>query len=125
MPVIVVVFSIGGLASLGLPGTSGFAAEFLVFLGSYTSTAFPGVQLYTILGVLGVVITAGYILWMLQKVFYGPPQEKYDRVEDADTLEKISIFSFIAVILLVGLYPAILTDVIKIGVMPIMSLLGS
>ncbi len=123
-PIIAVVFSVAGLASLGLPTTSGFAAEFLVFIGSFASTAVAGIRLWTILGVVGIVITAGYILWMLQRVFYGPPQEKFNKVKDADILERVYLFVFIAVIMGVGIYPAILTDVIKVGVMPIMGLLG-
>jgi NADH-quinone oxidoreductase subunit M len=124
MPVIVVVFSIAGLASLGLPGTSGFAAEFITFVGSYSSPAVPGIQLYTILGVFGIVLTAGYILWMLQRVFYGPPLEKFSKVPDANNIDKICIFSFVAAIMLVGIYPAILTNVIKLGVEPIARLVG-
>jgi NADH-quinone oxidoreductase subunit M len=124
MPVIVVVFSIAGLASLGLPGTSGFAAEFITFVGSFSSTAVAGIKIYTLCGVFGIVLTAGYILWMLQRVFYGPPQEKFDGTPDADTVEKICIFCFVAAILLVGFYPAILTNVIKLGVAPIIKYLG-
>ena len=124
VPVIAVVFSIAGLASLGLPTTSGFAAEFLIFVGSFSSTVFAGIQVYTLLGVLGVVLTAGYILWMLQKVFYGPVKEEFNNVKDADGLEKVYMFALIAVIMLVGIYPAILTDVIKMGVSPIVALLG-
>jgi len=124
MPVIVVVFSVAGVASLGLPTTSGFAAEFLVFVGSFTSAAVVGIKLWTILGVLGIVITAGYILWMLQRVFYGPPLEKFNKVRDADILERVYMFVFVAVIMGVGIYPAVLTDIIKAGVMPVMGLLG-
>ena len=124
VPVIAVVFSVAGLASLGLPTTSGFAAEFLVFVGSFSSTVVPGIQVYTILGVLGVVLTAGYILWMLQRVFYGPVLEQYNGTADADILERVYMFAFVAVIMLVGIYPAILTDVIKLGISPIMGLLG-
>jgi NADH-quinone oxidoreductase subunit M len=124
MPVIVVIFSIAGLASLGLPGTSGFIAEFTTFVGSFNSTAFAGIQVWTILGVLGVVLTAGYILWMLQRTFYGPPQDKYNGVPDADLVEKICTFSFVFAILLVGFYPTILTNVINMGVEPIAKLFG-
>ena len=124
MPIIVVVFSIAGVASLGLPTTSGFAAEFLTFIGSFSSNIVPGIQVYTILAVLGVVITAGYILWMLQRAFYGPVLEQYNGVADADVIERVYMFAFIAVIMLVGIYPAILTDVIKLGISPIVGLLG-
>lgn len=124
LPVVVVVFSIAGLASLGLPTTSGFAAEFLIFVGSFSSTAVAGIQVYTLLAVLGVVVSAGYILWMLQQAFYGPVKEEYNGVKDADALEKVYMFAFIAVIMLVGIYPAVLTDVIKLGISPILGLLG-
>ena len=124
IPIMAVVFSVAGLASLGLPTTSGFAAEFLVFVGSFSSTIVPGIQVYTILAVLGVVVTAGYILWMLQQVFYGPALEQYNGVKDADIIERIYMFAFIAVIMVVGIYPAILTDVIKLGISPIAGLLG-
>ena len=124
IPIMAVVFSVAGLASLGLPTTSGFAAEFLVFVGSFSSTIVPGIQVYTILAVLGVVVTAGYILWMLQQVFYGPALEQYNGVKDADIIERIYMFAFIAVIMVVGIYPAILTDVIKLGISPIVGLLG-
>ncbi len=124
MPVIAVVFTVAGLASLGLPGTSGFAAEFITFVGSFSSAAVKWIQVYTVLGVFGVVLTAGYILWMLQRVFYGPPQEKFNGVPDADNVDKVCIFSFVVAIMLVGLYPAILTNVIKIGVEPLTQLLG-
>jgi len=124
IPIIAVIFSVGGLAALGLPTTSGFAAEFLVFVGSFSSTIVSGIQVCTILAILGVVITAGYILWMLQRVFYGPVLERYNGVHDADIVERVYMFAFVAVIMLVGIYPAILTDVIKTGIMPIIHLLS-
>jgi len=124
MPVIVVVFTIAGLASLGLPSTSGFVAEFLVFVGSFASGIVPWIEGYTLLGVVGVALTAGYILWMLQRVFYGPPQEKFNGVADADNLERVYMIIFVVVIMLVGVYPAILTDVFKLGVAPIAGLFG-
>ena len=94
------------------------------YVGSFTSNAVAGIQIYTLLAVLGVVVTAGYILWMLQQAFYGPVKEEYNGVKDEDTLEKIYSFVLIAVIMLVGIYPAILTDVIKLGIAPITGLLG-
>jgi len=124
IPIITVVFSIAGLGSLGLPTTSGFAAEFLIFIGSFSSTVVSGVQIYTILSAIGVVLAAGYILWMIQRAFYGPPMEEYNGVADADILERVYMFAFIAMIMLVGIYPAILTDVIKLGISPIVGLIG-
>ncbi len=124
IPVIAVVFSIAGLGGLGLPMTSGFAAEFLVFVGSFTSTTVAGIQVFTILAVLGVVFAAGYILWLLQRVFYGPVLAQYDGVEDADVRERVYLFAFVVLIIIIGVYPAILTDIIKLGAAPIVSLIG-
>lgn len=123
-PIIAVIFSIAGLASLGLPLTSGFAAEFLTFVGSFSSTTVAGIHIYTILAVTGVVLAAGYILWMIQRVFYGPIQEKFNVVKDADIREKVYMFIFVAVILVVGIYPAVLTNVFNLGVMHVMKLIG-
>jgi len=125
IPIIAIVFSIAGLGGLGLPTTSGFAAEFLVFVGSFSSTIVSGIQVYTILTVLGVVIAAGYILWMLQRTFYGPVLEQYNGVKDADILEMVYMFAFVALIMLVGIYPAILTDIIKLGISPVAGLFGA
>jgi NADH-quinone oxidoreductase subunit M len=124
MPVVAVVFSLAGLASLGLPGTSGFAAEFMVFLGAFTSEAFDSIRVFTILGVAGIVVTAGYILWMLQRVFYTEAQDKYDGVGDADALERVAIFSLVAAIMVIGIYPAVVTDVIKSSIGPMSALWG-
>ncbi|MFH0942280.1 MAG: NADH-quinone oxidoreductase subunit M [Chloroflexota bacterium] len=115
MPLAAVIFSIGGFASLGLPTTSGFAAEVLVYLGSFTSPVFAGIRLATILAVVGVVVTAGYILWMIMRVFYGPVQEKYHGVADANNIDKIYMFALVIAIMAVGIYPAVLTDVFKLG----------
>jgi NADH-quinone oxidoreductase subunit M len=112
MPVIAVVFSIAGLAALGLPTTIGFAAEFTVFVGSWGSTAVSGIQTYTVLAILGIVVGAAYILWMLERVFYREPKEQYDGVGDADTMEKAYIFAFSGLILLFGIYPKLLLDMI-------------
>lgn len=120
MPVICVVFSIAGLAALGLPTTIGFAAEFTVFMGSYNSTAFSGIQTCVALAVFGIVIGAGYILWMLERVFYREPKAEYDGVGDANNMEKAYIFAFVGLILLFGVYPKLLLDVIA----PVFSIWG-
>jgi NADH-quinone oxidoreductase subunit M len=124
VPVMTAVFSVAGLASLGLPTTSGFAAEFLIFLGSFNSTVVPNIQTYVIIAIIGVVLTAGYILWMLQQAFFGPVKKEFDGVKDEDSMEKFYTFILIAVIMLVGIYPAILTDVFKLGITPVAALFG-
>jgi NADH-quinone oxidoreductase subunit M len=121
-PLIAVVFSLAGLASLGLPLTSGFAAEFLVFVGSFSSTVVAGIKVYTLVSAIGVVLAAGYILWMIQRVFFGPALEKFNKVKDADKLEMVYMVVFVDLIFLVGIYPSILTDVYNMGIEPIAKL---
>jgi NADH-quinone oxidoreductase subunit M len=121
-PLIAVVFCIAGLASLGLPLTSGFAAEFLVFLGSYSSTVVAGIKVYTLISVIGVVLSAGYILWMIQRVFFGPALEKFNGVKDADKLEMVYMFVLVGLILVIGIFPSILTNIIQGGTLPISNL---
>jgi NADH-quinone oxidoreductase subunit M len=114
MPLLAVLFVMAGLASLGLPGMSGFIAEFTVFIGSYGSW-----PLYTILGASAIVITAGYVLWMIRRVFFGPFSERWEHLTDPTGVEVVPLVALLAVILIVGLDPAILTNVINSGVAPL------
>jgi NADH-quinone oxidoreductase subunit M len=123
LPKITVIFTIAGLGAMGVPSTSGFIAEFITFLGSFSSTAVVGVKIFTVIAILGILLGAGYILWMLQRVFYGPPQDKFNGVHDATRLEMVYSAIFIVLIFLVGVYPSILTNVIKIGISPIVGFL--
>lgn len=120
MPAIAVTFVIAGLASLGLPGMSGFVAEFLVFIGT-----FPVWQLATILGAFGIVVTAGYLLWMLERVFMGPISEKWSHLGDARPLELFYVSVMVAVIVGIGIFPTVLTDIIKVGVVPMVQRFAS
>ncbi len=73
------------------------------------------VQIYTVIASSAtVVLTAGYILWMLQQAFYGPVKEQYNNVKDADGLEKFYMFVLVAVIMWSDL-PAVLTDVLSLA----------
>ena len=106
MPVLASAFLLAGLASLGLPGTSGFVAEILVFLG-----AFPAWGWATALSAFGIVITAGYILWMVQRTMFGPAKERFGNARDATVAEMVPIFVLVAAVIGVGVYPSIISDV--------------
>jgi NADH-quinone oxidoreductase subunit M len=119
-PVIAVAFVLAGLASLGLPAMSGFVAEVMVFLGALGRFEAP-----TILAVLGIVLTAGYILWMLQRVMFGPVNERWIGLPDATAWwEQVPVAAMLAIIIAVGIYPARLVDVIQQGILPIAARLG-
>ncbi|HXG42237.1 MAG TPA: NADH-quinone oxidoreductase subunit M [Dehalococcoidia bacterium] len=120
MPYVATVMVIAGLASLGLPSLAGFVSEITVFLGT-----FPRHQLLTVLGVLGVLLAAGYILWMVQRVFWGEPSPRWQGIGDAVAWwERVPTLALVAVILLVGIYPAAVMDLFERGVLPIASRLG-
>ena len=120
MPLMAVAFSIAGLASLGLPTTSGFAAEFITFWGSFTSPVFPQIKICTVVALTCIVITAGYMLWVIERVFYREPKSEYDGTPDLSPLELAISALFIAGIMLIGVYPRVLTDVI----MPAVKIMG-
>lgn len=119
MPIIAVVFVVAGLASLGLPGTSGFVSELLVFLGTFQVWGW-----ITALAVFAIVITAGYMLWMLQRVFFGPQLQRFASLGDTTLVEAVPMAVLVVAIMVVGIYPAILTDVFKAGLGPIIQSLG-
>jgi NADH-quinone oxidoreductase subunit M len=105
MPRFAAFFAIAGLASLGLPGLSGFIAEFHVFVGVFQSyPAFGG------LAVLGAAITAVYIMRMLALAFFGPQNERWADLKEMTRSEQVAGALLIAFILLMGLFPSIFVD---------------
>ena len=115
MPIVATFFVVGGFASLGLPGLSGFAAEFLVFVGAF--------QTYPLIGALGIVgaaLTAVYVLRMLARLFFGPIDERWDHLSDANRTETLGGAILVAWIVIVGVYPALLVDRIQSSVEPLL-----
>ena len=111
MPYVAVVFLIAGLAALGLPGLSGFVAEILIFLGSFKAFPWP-----TVLAAFSIVLAAGYILWMIQRVLFGPLRPRFSHIADAGVIEAVPLGLLLVSIVVVGVYPAFLTDVFGDGV---------
>jgi NADH-quinone oxidoreductase subunit M len=110
------------LSSIGLPGLNGFVGEFMILLGTF-NRAFACVPLesgwilktFSILSVFGVVLGAWYMLWMVQRVFYGPLKEPKDddhheEIRDMNFREIFSLLPLVALILWIGLYPKFFLD---------------
>ena len=114
MPFLASALLLAGLASLGLPGTSGFVSEILIFVGT-----FPVWSWLTVFGAFGIALTAGYILWMVQRSMFGPQVERFRDVRDATVMEMVPIGALVIAIMVVGIYPALITDVFTEGVAPI------
>lgn len=107
MPKFAVIMMAGFMASLGLPGMSGFVAEFMVLTGSYASLPY-----YTMFVVfLSVAITAAYHLWAMQKAMFGPILKKYLDVHDPHSYELFSMGMIILLSLLFGIMPGLITDI--------------
>jgi NADH-quinone oxidoreductase subunit M len=120
MPIAATVMVIAGLAALGLPAMSGFVAELLVFLGSFDKYTVP-----TIFAVFGIVLSAGYITWMIQRVFYGPRDERWASLPDVDHWwERVPMAALVIVIIGVGVRPSLIVDVLDSGIINIVKVLG-
>lgn len=111
MGLVAAFFIVAGLASLGLPGTSGFVAEFLVFAGAFKTYPVAGV-----LGIIAAMLTAVYILRLVAKVFYGPLEMSWEKLRDADLRERFAAGTLVAVLIIVGVMPSPLMKVINSGV---------
>ncbi|MBS1903919.1 MAG: NADH-quinone oxidoreductase subunit M [Bacteroidetes bacterium] len=88
-------------ASLGLPGFSGFISEAFVFLGS-----FQAFQFWTILSTLGIILTAAYMLWALQRMFLGTLPERWNGLVDIDGRELVALVPLAVIVIFLGIYPA-------------------
>ncbi len=119
VPLLAGALSFASFASLGLPGLSGFVAEFLVLLGS-----FPVMKVMTAIASTGVVITAGYLLWMLQRVIMGDVPEKLKDLKDATPRELITLAPLIFLIVGVGIYPESVIGLINQSVTTLIKALG-
>jgi len=117
MPVIAIAFAIGCLASVGLPGTASFWAEFSVFVGS-----FPIFPTLTILAISGIVFTAYYMLRAIQRVFFEPLRHKeFATLSDAQWYDWVVVSVIIFFIIGMGVYPSLLMDLISNGLSPILA----
>jgi NADH-quinone oxidoreductase subunit M len=114
MPVYAALMITSSFASLGLPGLSGFVSEFMVFLG-----AFPLYKLIVALGVIGVVLTAAFFLWMIQRVFLGPVNIRWQALTDMDAGEFFATVPLVAIMFVVGVYPMPILRLINDAMWPL------
>jgi NADH-quinone oxidoreductase subunit M len=119
-PVFCGLMGIALFASLGLPGLNGFIGEFLIFKG-----AFPLATWATSLSVIGLLITAVFLLTILQRVFSGPLEPKRAGFADLNLTERLIVFPVIALIFILGIYPQLLLEFINPTVVKIVQQLVS
>jgi proton-translocating NADH-quinone oxidoreductase chain M len=108
MPKLAFLMMGGFMASLGLPAMSGFVAEFFVLTGSYLT-----LPVYALLAMLGIVATAGYHLWALQRAMFGSYNEKLGNPHDLAFYEMMPMAILVLLIILFGVYPGPVFDVFE------------
>ncbi|MFZ6031288.1 MAG: complex I subunit 4 family protein [Chloroflexota bacterium] len=128
MPLVTVAFILGGLVSMGMPGLSGFVAEFPIFMGVWRVQ--PWVA---ILAAISIVITASYIIRIIGKVFFGalPPAFEYGdeaagthAIGDVTVLDKVALVLICVIMVAIGVYPSVMAPLIESGVENILRLVG-
>jgi NADH-quinone oxidoreductase subunit M len=100
MPHLVAVFLIVTLSSIGLPGTNGFVGEFLILLGAFRAS--PKMAAFA---ATGVILSATYMLWMFQRVNYGPVTEKNAALPDLSPREWTVLAPIVAMAIVMGVVP--------------------
>ena len=129
MPWLATCFYIAGLASLGLPGFSGFIAESHVFLGGFFGNATHSIvfmRVLTVLATASIVVTAVYVLRGLASVFHGPiTNSKFESLTDAVLPERLSTGILVATLVLVGMLPWLFIRLIESSVLTFVERLGT
>jgi NADH-quinone oxidoreductase subunit M len=115
-------FIVAGLCGLGLPLLSGFPAELLVYIGAYQAQAFPlaHISLYFWVAVAGLVLTAFYVLRIIQRGFFGPLNEKWaHHLHDATPWQAVPRVVLIITLVFFGVAPLTMLRLIQTGTLPI------
>jgi len=108
MPKLVAAFLLITLASIALPGMNGFVGEFLILIGAYTGAYSPNARYYTAVAGTGVILSAVYMLWMFQRVNYGPlTNAKNKGLRDLSVREWFVIGPICAMSIFMGVVPGI------------------
>ncbi|PSQ45915.1 oxidoreductase [Halobacteriales archaeon SW_7_68_16] len=119
MPVASGALVAGAFGYMGLPLMSGFWGEFYVFVGAFD--AFPGSAIFTAVAMFGIVIVAGYLLWMLQRTLFGPFELATDyEVGPAPVRDVAPVLALLGLVLLLGFVPNLIFDMITGAVDPIL-----
>ncbi|MBV6394698.1 MAG: NAD(P)H-quinone oxidoreductase chain 4 1 [Anaerolineales bacterium] len=120
LPFASIGFIIGGLVSMGMPGFSGFVAEFPIFMGVWKAQ-----WLVAVIASISIVITAAYILRIVRAVFFGDvPEKLHGHISPLTALDKIAIVTLCALMIGIGLFPSIMVPMVSTGVENILHLLG-
>lgn len=120
MPLVAVAFIIGGLVSMGMPGFSGFIAEFPIFMGLWNYQPW-----IAIVAAISIVITASYIIRIIGNVFFGDlPEQFVGHIGDVTALDKVALVVLCVIMIGVGVYPSVMVPIVESGVNGVLALFG-
>ena len=113
-PAIAATFLVITLSSIGLPGTNGFIGEFLILSGTFISREMSGAVPLAVAAATGVILGAVYMLWLYQRVFWGPPRKAASHgVADLSLREWFTVAPLLIAIVFIGFYPQPLLNAVK------------
>ncbi|MEO8382878.1 MAG: NADH-quinone oxidoreductase subunit M [Acidobacteriota bacterium] len=113
MPLYAALFLIAALSSMGLPALNGFIGEFTILLGVANSTAY-GTMAYAVIAAVGIVLGAAYLLWLYQRVFWGPLDNPANAaLQDVNRRELGMMLALVVLMIWIGIYPKPLFDAIE------------
>jgi NADH-quinone oxidoreductase subunit M len=121
MPRYTALMTVGFFAALGLPGLSGFISEAFSFLGAFQVEK---LRIITIVSSTGIVLTAAYMLWTLQRVFLGGPNEKWKDLPDVDMREMLTLIPLAVIVIVLGIYPSFMLDLTTGTINDLITLIG-
>jgi NADH-quinone oxidoreductase subunit M len=115
MPKYWALTTLGFFAALGLPGLAGFVSEAMTLLGAYNSPL-PGFKVLVLISVLGIVITAAFLLYAMQRVFLGKLNEKYKGYQDMTVREVLCQAPFLFLCIALGIFPGYLLNWMNVSI---------
>ena len=122
MPVYTGFVTVAFFAAIGLPSMSGFVSEALVFIGAFGVST---IRVLTLISTLGILLGAGYMLWTLQRIFFGPLNEKWATLKDLDAREYAMFIPLTIIIIFLGVYPSGMLDIMNSSVNSLVNFVNS
>jgi len=120
LPLVGIGVIIGSLVSMGMPGFSGFIAEFPIFMGIWKTQ-----WVVAVIAAISIVVTASYVLLVVRKVFFGKMPEEFEgHIPPIHTLDKIALVLLMAIMIGIGIFPAVIVPWVQVGVQHVLTLLG-
>jgi NADH-quinone oxidoreductase subunit M len=120
LPLVAIGVIVGSLVSMGMPGFSGFVAEFPIFMGIWKSH-----WVVAVIAAISIVVTASYVLLVVRRVFFGKmPEALEGHIAPIRSLDKIALVLLMALMIGIGLFPALIVPWVQTGVQHILALLG-